>query len=46
MAKCYGFRNIQNVVKMIKNNKCEYVYIEIMACPNGCFNGGGQIKNK
>lgn len=43
-ALCYGFRNLQNVVRKIKIGKCEYHYIEIMACPSGCLNGGGQIK--
>lgn len=44
MAKCYGFRNIQKIVQTIKKKKCEYSYVEIMACPGGCFSGGGQIK--
>ncbi|KAK8196741.1 Cytosolic Fe-S cluster assembly factor nar1 [Zalaria obscura] len=25
-------------------NMSEYVYVEVMACPGGCTNGGGQIK--
>uniref|UniRef100_A0A1J3D9U2 Cytosolic Fe-S cluster assembly factor NARFL n=1 Tax=Noccaea caerulescens TaxID=107243 RepID=A0A1J3D9U2_NOCCA len=45
-ALCYGFRNIQNVVRRIKTGKYEYQYVEIMACPTGCLNGGGQIKPK
>ena len=44
MAKCYGFRNIQKVVSSIKRKKCEYSYIEMMACPGGCYGGGGQIR--
>jgi iron only hydrogenase large subunit-like protein len=44
MAKCYGFRNIQKIVQSIKKGKCEYKYIEMMACPGGCYSGGGQIK--
>ena len=40
----YGFRNIQNIVRNIKRNKLDYDYIELMACPGGCVNGGGQIK--
>ena len=44
MAKCYGFRNIQKIVQQIKKKKCQYDYIEIMACPGGCFSGGGQPK--
>ncbi|KAM6572524.1 hypothetical protein CsatA_016604 [Cannabis sativa] len=43
---CYGFRNLQNVVRKIKTGKCDYHFLEIMACPSGCLNGGGQIKPK
>ncbi|KAK9512217.1 hypothetical protein O3M35_000686 [Rhynocoris fuscipes] len=39
-----GFRNIQNVVNKMKRGACDYHYIEIMACPSGCLNGGAQIK--
>jgi iron only hydrogenase large subunit-like protein len=41
-AYAYGFRNIQNIVQKLKRNKCDFV--EIMACPSGCVNGGGQIR--
>lgn len=44
VARIYGFRNIQNFVRKMKNNKPTYDYIEIMACPNGCANGGAQIR--
>lgn len=43
-AMVYGFKNIQNVVNQIKTNRCKYSYCEIMACPGGCLNGGGQPK--
>ncbi|KAG6844564.1 hypothetical protein H0H87_005906 [Tephrocybe sp. NHM501043] len=81
-AKCYGFRNLQNVVRRVgrergirtgsgaagklggrtgvgvarrlagrkategKGEKKErgYDYVEVMACPGGCVNGGGQLK--
>ncbi|KAL6542638.1 hypothetical protein OROMI_024240 [Orobanche minor] len=43
-ALCYGFRNLRNVVTKIKSGKCEYHFLEIMACPSGCLSGGGQIK--
>ena len=46
MAKCYGFRNIQKIVQLIKKKKCPYSYVEVMACPGGCFGGGGQIKEE
>jgi len=43
-ARANGFRTIQNIVRRIKISKCEYDFIEIMACPGGCTNGGGQIR--
>jgi hypothetical protein len=43
-ATAYGFRNIQSLVRKIKMGRCEYDYVEVMACPNGCLNGGGQLK--
>ncbi|CAO3599606.1 unnamed protein product [Absidia cylindrospora] len=42
-ASAYGFRNIQNIVRKIKTGKCNYHYVEVMACPGGCANGGGQL---
>ena len=45
-AISYGFRNIQSIMTKIRRNKCPYHYVEIMACPSGCLNGGGQIKPK
>jgi len=45
-ALAYGFRNIQNFVQKIKKNNCSYDYIEVMACPSGCLNGGGQIRDE
>lgn len=70
LARCYGFRNIQNLVRRLKPVKArvlprfgkaqaplasrkvktatatspEYAYVEVMACPGGCTNGGGQVK--
>lgn len=82
-AKCYGFRNLQNIVrKVVKESRTKgtgrtgrgrvtgaaaalrarraketagdksnfiasgeerpYDYVEVMACPSGCVNGGGQ----
>jgi len=45
-AQAYGFRNIQNIMRKIKQGKCDYDFVELMACPSGCINGGGQIKLK
>ena len=43
-ALIYGFRNIQNILR--KKDAHKYSYIEIMACPGGCLNGGAQYKPK
>ncbi|KAI0049829.1 iron hydrogenase [Auriscalpium vulgare] len=69
-AKCYGFRNLQNIVRKVgraagvqvgrgaagrlaggarrpvRAGKADaaYDYVEVMACPGGCVNGGGQLK--
>ena len=43
-ALAYGFRNIQNIVQRVKRGKCTYHFVEIMACPSGCNNGGAQIR--
>ncbi|CAI5460861.1 unnamed protein product [Closterium sp. Yama58-4] len=42
VACAYGFRNIQNVLRRAKQGRCPYHYVEVMACPGGCLNGGGQ----
>lgn len=39
-----GFRNIQNLVQKLKRGKSTYHYVEVMACPSGCLNGGAQIR--
>ncbi|XP_055820479.1 protein NAR1 isoform X2 [Solanum dulcamara] len=38
--------SLENVVRKLKmkKEKCDYHFLEIMACPSGCLNGGGQIK--
>ena len=35
IAKAYGFRNIQNIVQKLKRGKCNYDFVEVMACPGG-----------
>lgn len=45
MATAYGFRNVQSVVRRLKSGSlAAYAFVEVMACPAGCLNGGGQIK--
>lgn len=37
-----GLNGARKVLEKIKNGECNYDAIEIMACPGGCVNGGGQ----
>ncbi|KAJ1530517.1 hypothetical protein ONE63_005410 [Megalurothrips usitatus] len=43
-AVANGFRNIQNLMQKLKRGKCPYDFVEIMACPSGCLNGGAQVR--
>lgn len=47
-VSAYGFRNIQNVIRRLTKpganlrKECGD-FVEIMACPGACLNGGGQV---
>lgn len=36
-----GIGNVQPILSDILSNRCEYDFIEVMACPGGCAGGGG-----
>ena len=36
-----GLKNAETIIQRVKNGE-KFDFIEIMACPNGCINGGGQ----
>ena len=42
VAVVHTLSNARKVLEMIKNNACDYTFIEAMACPGGCIAGGGQ----
>ena len=42
VAVVNGIGNVRPVLEQIKNGTCKYHFIEVMACPGGCINGGGQ----
>lgn len=37
-----GLINTRKMIEEINNKKSPYTFIEVMACPGGCINGGGQ----
>ena len=42
VAVASGLANAKKVLDMVKSGEKSYDFIEIMACPGGCVNGGGQ----
>lgn len=42
IAVAHGMKNAKPLLDDIRNKKSKYHFIEIMGCPGGCVNGGGQ----
>lgn len=42
VAVASGLANAKKVLEQVKSGEKNYHFIEIMACPGGCINGGGQ----
>ncbi|MCI8608956.1 MAG: 2Fe-2S iron-sulfur cluster binding domain-containing protein [Firmicutes bacterium] len=41
-AVAHGLGNARKLLDMVKKGELDVHFIEIMACPGGCINGGGQ----
>ncbi len=42
IAVAHGISNTHKILKTVKEDPNKYHFIEIMSCPGGCINGGGQ----
>lgn len=42
VAIANGLTNANKIMKLVRQGKAPYHFIEIMACPGGCIGGGGQ----
>jgi NADP-reducing hydrogenase subunit HndD len=42
VAVASGLENAKKVLEAVRNGEKNYHFIEIMCCPGGCINGGGQ----
>ena len=42
IAVVSGLKNASELIDGIKNGKLWYDFVEVMSCPAGCINGGGQ----
>ena len=42
VAVASGLANARDLLQKIQSGEADYQFIEIMGCPGGCVNGGGQ----
>lgn len=42
VAVASGLTNAKEILEKVRSGEADYHFIEIMACPGGCVNGGGQ----
>ena len=42
VAVASGLKNARTLLEKVKSGEADYHFIEIMGCPGGCVNGGGQ----
>ena len=42
VAVASGTKNAKIIMDKIRNGEADYTFVEIMGCPGGCINGGGQ----
>ncbi len=41
-AIAHGLTNANKIMRLVRQGKSPYHFVEIMACPGGCIGGGGQ----
>ena len=46
IAVVNGLGNAKKLIKRMKAGEVQYDFVEVMACPGGCINGGGQPKGE
>jgi iron-only hydrogenase group A len=42
VAIAHGLRNANSIMKLVREGKAKFHFVEIMGCPGGCIGGGGQ----
>ena len=46
VAVVQTMKAVKPILEDVKKGKCDYDFVEVMACPLGCINGGGQVHQK
>ena len=44
VAMVSGLKNVVPLLEDVKKGKCDFHFVEVMTCPEGCVSGGGQPK--
>jgi ferredoxin hydrogenase len=44
LAVVSGLKNVVPLLEGVKNGECDFDFVEVMTCPEGCVSGGGQPK--
>ena len=45
VAVVHSLSNARKLINRVLRGEAQYDFVEVMACPGGCINGGGQIIN-
>lgn len=46
VAMCHGLKGTRRIVEAVLAGEADFDFIEIMACPGGCVDGGGTLRSK
>ncbi len=46
IAMVHGLGDTRELVEKVKAGEVDYDFIEVMACPGGCVDGGGSLRSK
>ncbi|HEY0281088.1 MAG TPA: iron hydrogenase small subunit, partial [Rhizomicrobium sp.] len=46
VAMAHGLKPTRELCELVKNGEADFDFIEIMACPGGCVDGGGNLRSK
>jgi ferredoxin hydrogenase gamma subunit len=46
VAMCHGLKPARAIVEEVLAGRADFDFIEIMACPGGCVDGGGNLRSK
>ena len=45
-AMCHGLKGVRAIVEAVLSGEVDFDFIEVMACPGGCVDGGGTLRSK